>query len=105
MSKDDLFNNKKDVCAMPVNISLWDETIPFWDPQADTPNSMTAYLLEDKSSAPAVMVLPGGAYAGRAPHEGEPSAGMRLRRQLPLRGSQVRKGRGLLHALSNTLFH
>lgn len=59
---------------MPVTISLWGETIPYLDPQADTPNSMMAYLLEKEAPAPAVLVLPGGAYAGRAPHEGEPIA-------------------------------
>lgn len=59
---------------MSETISLWKETVPAFQPDADTPNRMTAYLAETEAPAPAVVVLPGGAYAMRADHEGAPIA-------------------------------
>lgn len=59
---------------MTERIALWNTTIPEYLPDADTPNRMTFYRAENQAPAPAVVVLPGGAYAGRAPHEGEPIA-------------------------------
>ena len=42
-------------------IPLWDGDIPAFCPEADTPNNMTAYLLDKPAPAPAVIVFPGGA--------------------------------------------
>ncbi len=54
-----------------MKITLWEEKIPFFTPEYDTPNSMTAYLTPTYYPHPAVIILPGGGYAGREPHEGE----------------------------------
>lgn len=54
-----------------MRITLWEDQIPFVRDELDTPNSMTAYPVLTYYPVPAVIVLPGGAYAGREPHEGE----------------------------------
>ncbi len=54
-----------------MNITLWEENIPFFTPEYDTPNSMTAFLTPTYYPHPAVIIFPGGGYAGREPHEGE----------------------------------
>lgn len=54
-------------------VNLWDGEIPGLLPEADTPNRMECHLL-DGGKRPAVVVLPGGAYTHRAPHEGAPIA-------------------------------
>ncbi|HMF32075.1 MAG TPA: alpha/beta hydrolase, partial [Candidatus Lokiarchaeia archaeon] len=36
--------------------------------------SITPYLISSSNPAPVIIVAPGGGYAGRAPHEGEPVA-------------------------------
>lgn len=59
---------------MTETISLWGTVIPHNDPAAQTPNRMTRFPAPGNEPAPAVVVLPGGAYAGRAPHEGKPIA-------------------------------
>lgn len=52
-------------------IKLWENDIPNYNEKYDTPNSMTAYFTQTWQKVPAVIILPGGAYASRAPHEGE----------------------------------
>lgn len=54
-----------------MEIKLWEKEIPMYDESIDTPNSMTAYLTPTWQKVPAVVVLPGGGYGSRAPHEGE----------------------------------
>lgn len=51
-------------------MKLWTNTIPFFNPDANTPNEMTPYLLETEKKLPCVVIYPGGAYRGRAAHEG-----------------------------------
>lgn len=54
-----------------MEIKLWENEIPMYDKNADTPNSMTAYLTPTWQKVPAIVILPGGGYSGRASHEGE----------------------------------
>ncbi len=53
-----------------MKIKLWDEKIPYYQEDLDTPNSMTAYLTATWYDHPAVIIYPGGGYAGREAHEG-----------------------------------
>ena len=55
-------------------IKLWEKDIPLWDKEIDQeePN-IVPYLLEN-TLAPCVIVCAGGAYGGKAYHEGEPIA-------------------------------
>ena len=55
-------------------MKLWNRTIPYHNPDADTPDMLTPYLIDTNEPRPCVIVLPGGAYKGRAYHEGEPVA-------------------------------
>ena len=55
-------------------MKLWNNTIPFFNSDAETPNSFTPYLLNTDNPLPCVVVFPGGAYRGRADHEGAPIA-------------------------------
>ncbi|MBQ8407334.1 MAG: alpha/beta hydrolase [Clostridia bacterium] len=57
-----------------MQLKLWENDIPYFDPLADTPNQMTTFLLETTEKHPCVVVLPGGGYSGRAKHEGGPIA-------------------------------
>lgn len=57
-----------------MKMKLWDKEIPYLDEGAETPNSMTTYLLDTDKPLPCVVVFPGGGYGGRAAHEGEPIA-------------------------------
>lgn len=57
-----------------MEIKLWEDEIPYFTEGAETPNRMTTYLLEGEESRPCVVVLPGGGYHFRAPHEGAPIA-------------------------------
>ncbi len=59
---------------MPENFPLWGATIPHSTPGADVPNRMTRFSAPGGELKPAVVVLPGGGYVGRAPHEGVPIA-------------------------------
>lgn len=58
-----------------VEIDLWEGKAPGAVGQSteDRPR-LTPYLTDTLKSAPAVIVCPGGGYARRAPHEGEPVA-------------------------------
>lgn len=59
-------------------IKLWDNGTPYYDPalgQEET--TLTPYLVKDgRKDKGLVIVCPGGGYAGRADHEGEPVAKM-----------------------------
>jgi len=57
-----------------MEIKLWENEVPYLDLGADTPNSMETYFIDTWHPVPCVVVLPGGGYSGRAPHEGEPIA-------------------------------
>ena len=57
-----------------MQIKLWDKEIPYLDAGADTPNRMTTYFIDTDKPLPCIVVYPGGGYAVRAPHEGEPIA-------------------------------
>ncbi|MBE6779311.1 MAG: alpha/beta hydrolase [Ruminococcaceae bacterium] len=59
---------------MAFDVTLWEGEIPCFCAEADTPNRMTAYLIDTDHPVPAVVVLPGGGYSHRANHEGEPIA-------------------------------
>ena len=52
-----------------MEISLWGDNIPYLDVGADTPNSMTTYFLDTDKPLACIVVLPGGGYSERAPHE------------------------------------
>ena len=51
-------------------MKLWQGEIPFFNPEAETPNEMTLYLISTEKPLPCVVIFPGGAYRGRAAHEG-----------------------------------
>ncbi len=57
-----------------MKISLWENNIPYYDENYETPNYMTAYLVDTDVPRPAVVIFPGGGYSHRAPHEGGPIA-------------------------------
>ncbi len=54
-----------------MDIKLWEDKIPYYTEEYDTPNSMTPYLVPTWHKLPAVVVFPGGGYNVRAEHEGE----------------------------------
>ncbi|MBQ9760011.1 MAG: alpha/beta hydrolase [Clostridia bacterium] len=51
-------------------MKLWSNTIPYLNPEAETPDALDLYLLKTDEPRPCVVIFPGGAYKGRAPHEG-----------------------------------
>ena len=57
-----------------MELKLWENEIPYYTENAETPNLMTTYLLETDKPLPCVVVFPGGGYRARAPHEGGPFA-------------------------------
>jgi len=54
-----------------MQIKLWENEIPFYNSEFDTPNSMTAYLINTWHKVPTIVVLPGGGYSERVSHEGK----------------------------------
>ena len=61
---------------MPEAIPLWENSAPFYNPGfcgGEIPR-ITPYLIPSDRPLGCVIVLPGGGYAMRAPHEGEPIA-------------------------------
>ncbi len=54
---------------MIKEFKLWENDIPAYRADAECPNRVTAYIHEN-GVHPAMVVYPGGAYMGRAPHEG-----------------------------------
>ena len=66
---------------MSQEYKLWENGAPLFDPEIGQPEpTLTSYLLEgaqsDGSRRGCVIVCPGGAYWGRADHEGRPIAEM-----------------------------
>ena len=57
-----------------MELKLWENEIPYYKEEVETPNLMTTYLLETDKPLPCVVVFPGGGYRARAPHEGGPFA-------------------------------
>ena len=57
-----------------MKLKLWEKEIPYLDEGADTPNSLTTYLIDTDKPLPCIVVYPGGGYGMRAYHEGEPIA-------------------------------
>lgn len=57
-----------------MNIQLWDHEIPAFCPDAETPNQMVLYLINDQQTRPCIVIYPGGGYGEIAPHEGKPIA-------------------------------
>ncbi|MBR2460740.1 MAG: alpha/beta hydrolase [Clostridia bacterium] len=58
-------------------IKLWDNGTPYYDPDFGQPETtVTPYLAEGEGKRGCVIVFPGGGYAMRAEHEGEPIAKM-----------------------------
>lgn len=56
-------------------IRLWEKDIPGYDEKLDkTIPGIMPYLVESDKKHGAVIVIPGGAYGMKAPHEGEPIA-------------------------------
>ena len=51
-------------------MKLWNQTIPYFNAEADTPDALDLYLLDTEEARPCVVIFPGGAYKGRASHEG-----------------------------------
>lgn len=63
---------------MPESIPLWEGKAPFYNPDycgGEIPR-ITPYIIPSDKPLGCVIVLPGGGYAIRAPHEGEPIARM-----------------------------
>lgn len=50
-------------------MKLWNNEITFYNEEAETPNELTLYPVDTAHPLPCVVVLPGGAYKGRARHE------------------------------------
>lgn len=57
-----------------MKLKLWEQNIPYFSADADTPNSMNLFLIDTDQPLPCVVVLPGGGYSKRADHEGAPVA-------------------------------
>ena len=57
-----------------MQIKLWEQNIPFFYHEAETPNYMTTYLVDTDKPLPCIVIYPGGGYSKRAPHEGGPIA-------------------------------
>lgn len=58
-----------------MRVELWPEGAPYaaGNEREDRP-ALMAYLVERKEPSAALIICPGGSYAKRAPHEGEPVA-------------------------------
>ncbi len=57
-----------------MKLSLWEDTVPYYDPAAETPNHMTTYLLDTDKPLPCIVIFPGGGYGMRSKGEGQPIA-------------------------------
>ena len=57
-----------------MDLQIWDREIPYLLEGAETPNAFHTYLLDTEEPLPCIVVLPGGGYSRRAPHEGAPIA-------------------------------
>jgi acetyl esterase/lipase len=55
-----------------MKITLWENEIPNYNPELETPNSMTFYKVQTGHPQPAVVIFPGGGYTNRCDtYEGE----------------------------------
>ncbi len=60
-----------------MEYKLWNNGTPLYNQEFGQPEpTITSYLCEDKKDNGCIIVIPGGAYFNRAPHEGEPIAKM-----------------------------
>lgn len=60
-----------------MDYKLWEGTPPYFEPSyGQAEPSITPYLCEGGEKRGAVIICPGGAYVGRAEHEGRPIAKM-----------------------------
>lgn len=66
-----VLSNEEDYSMEIKKIKLWENVIPYFDEENDTPNSMSAYFTQTWKKVPAVVILPGGGYRGRSVHEGD----------------------------------
>ncbi len=57
-----------------MEVKLWENEIPYFNPEFETPNLMETYLIESEKPLPCVVIYPGGGYTHRAAHEGAPIA-------------------------------
>ena len=57
-----------------MDLKIWDGEIPYFLPDATTPNLFHTYFLPTEQPLPCVVVLPGGGYGGHSPQEGVPIA-------------------------------
>lgn len=55
-------------------IKLWEKDVPGYNKNYGNEPDMMPYIIEDGKVHGAVIVVPGGGYVMRAPHEGEPIA-------------------------------
>ncbi len=54
-----------------MDIQIWKEPIPYLLEDAETPNVFHTFFIDTEEPLPCIVVLPGGGYGRRAPHEGE----------------------------------
>jgi acetyl esterase/lipase len=57
-----------------MELKLWEKEIPYQLEDVETPNLFRTFFLKTEKPLPCVVVFPGGAYACRAPYEGDPIA-------------------------------
>ncbi len=57
-----------------ISVKLWEKNIPNFLADADTPNNMTAYLVDTDIPRPCLVIFPGGGYSSRTYGEGIPFA-------------------------------
>lgn len=57
-----------------MDIKLWNDKIPSFDADAETPNVMSTFFIDTDKPLPCIVILPGGAYRKRVRHEAEPIA-------------------------------
>ena len=54
-----------------TTVKLWKNGVPFFNPDADTPNEMSLFLADTDKPLPCIVIYPGGGYKKRASdHEG-----------------------------------
>ncbi len=57
-----------------IKLKLWENDIPYFRAETETPNSATFIPVECDEPQPCVVVLPGGGYKNHTAHEGVPIA-------------------------------
>ncbi len=56
------------------SLRLWENNIPNKSENAETPNNMTAYILDTDTPLPCLVIFPGGGYCAHSKGEGVPFA-------------------------------